>query len=198
MAGKGKSLITVEGTVQKKTEWSYDDLSRLPKEHQIDDVSRLVSGIDGAGIRVKALIKESSPLSKADHVTFHSLDGKFAASIPLREAVEKGILVYQREGKPLPESKGGPLRLVVPHGDNACSNVKSVFRIEVTVGKGKDTTWDPDHDNPEIHGHSHDHGHDHDHHDHAQDHHDHDHHDHGHDHHDHGHDHDHHDHGHSH
>ncbi|MBI3805718.1 MAG: molybdopterin-dependent oxidoreductase [Nitrospirae bacterium] len=195
MAASRKSLITVEGTVQKKTEWSYEDLSHLSQEHQIEDVSRLVSGIEGDGIRVKALIKESNPLAKADHVTFHSQDGKFAASISLSEALERGILVYKKEGKPLPESKGGPLRLVVPHGDNACSNVKSVFRIELTVGKGKDTTWDPDHDNPEIHGHSHDHDHDHDHgddhghHDHAEDHHDH-----GHDHSDHGHDH----HGHSH
>lgn len=197
MATNGKSILSVEGTVQKKRGWSYEDLSRLPKEHQVEDVSRLVAGMEGAGVRVKAVLKESNPLSKADHVTFHSLDGKFAASVPLQEAIEKGILIYKRDGGPLPDSKGGPIRLIVPHGDNACSNVKSVIRIELTVGKGKDTTWDPDHDNPAIHGHSHDHGHGHDHgHDHDHDHgHDHDHHDHGHDH---GHDHHNHDHGHSH
>lgn len=197
MATDRKSILTVEGTVQKKREWTYEELSRLPKEHQVEDVSRLVAGMEGTGVRIKAVLKESNPLSKADHVTFHSQDGKFAASISLRDALENGILIYKRDGGPLSDTKGGPLRLIVPHGDNACANVKSVFKIELTVGKGKDTTWDPDHDNPAIHGHSHDHGHGHDHHDHGHDHggHDHDHHDHGHDH---GHDHHDHDHGHSH
>lgn len=189
MATDRKSILSVEGIVQKKREWTYEELSGLPREHQVEDVSRLVAGMEGSGVRVKAILKESSPLSKADHVTFHSQDGKFAASVPLREAIEKGILIYKKGGGPLPDSKGGPLRLIVPHGDNACSNVKSVIRIELTAGKGKDTTWDPDHDNPAIHGHSHDHGHEH--HDHAHDHHDHTPHEHGHDHHGH-------DHGHSH
>ncbi len=188
MATDRKSILTVDGNVQKKKEWSYDDLSRLPKEDQIDDVSRHVGGMEGSGVRVRAVLNTSILQGKADHATFHSQDGKFAASLPLREAIEKGILIYKRNGGPLPESKGGPIRLVVPQGDDACSNVKSVFRIEVTVGKGKDTTWDPDHDNPAIHGHSHDH--DHDHHDHG--------HDHAHDHHKHDHDHHDHDHGHSH
>ncbi|HEY5599253.1 MAG TPA: molybdopterin-dependent oxidoreductase [Candidatus Manganitrophaceae bacterium] len=192
MAMEKKAILKVEGTVRKKMEWTYDTLSHLPKEYQIEDVSRLVAGIEGGGVKVKAILKEAGPLSKADHVTFHSEDGKFAASIPLHEALENGILVYKRAGGPLPSSKGGPIRFVAPHGDNACANVKSVNRIELTVGKGKDTTTgDPDHDNPEIHGHSHDHhGHSHDdHHDHGHDDHDHGHDDHGHDDHDHGHDH---------
>lgn len=193
MATDQNPILKVEGQVDKKTSWSYEALSQLPKEDQIEDVSRRVAGMEGSGVRVKGIIKASKPAGKADHVTFHSEDGKFAASVPLKEAMENGILIYKRDGGPLSTAKGGPIRLVVPHGDNACSNVKSVNRIELTIGKGKDTTTgDPDHDNPEIHGHSHDHGHDHEHHDH--DHHDHDHHDHD-DHHDsHGHD----DHGHDH
>lgn len=173
-------ILKVEGNVGKRMEWSYEALSRLPKTDQVEDVSRLVSGMAGSGVRVRALLKESNPLPKADHITFHSQDGKFAASIPLQDAVENGILIYKRDGGPLPDSKGGPIRLIVPHGDNACSNVKSVIKMELTIGKGKDTTTgDPDHDNPEIHGHSHDHPHDHSH-DHTHDHdHDHDH-DHGH------------------
>lgn len=174
MATDQKPILKVEGTVEKKGEWSYEALSSLPKEYQIEDVSRSVAGMEGAGVRVKAILKISSPLSKADHITFHSQDGKFAASIPLREVMESGILIYKRDGAPLPASEGGPVRLVVPHGDNACSNVKSVIRLELTVGRGKDTTTgDPDHDNPAIHGHAHDHGHDHSdpHHDHDDHHH---------------------------
>jgi 2-dehydropantoate 2-reductase len=177
MASDEKSILKVEGTVIKAREWTYEALLHLPKEDQIDDVSRLVAGMEGSGVRVKAVLNESKPLSKADHVTFHSQDGKFAASIPLHEALESGILIYKRDGGPLSPSKGGPIRLVVPHGENACSNVKSVAKIELTIGKGKDTTTgNPDHDNPAIHGHSHDHGHDHDHHHHDHDHHSHHHH----------------------
>lgn len=191
MATDRNPILKVEGKVEKKTAWSYEELSRLPKEEQIEDVSRRVAGMEGTGVKIKGILKASNPLRQADYVTFHSEDGKFAASVPLKEALENGILIYKRDGGPLSPAKGGPIRLVVPHGDNACSNVKSVNRIELTVGKGKDTTTgDPDHDNPAIHGHSHDHGHDHDHdhdhHDHKHDDHD-DHHDHGH-----GHDHDHH------
>lgn len=189
MATDQTPILKVEGSVSKAMEWSYEALSRLPQADQVNDVSRLVAGMAGSGVRVRALLKESNPLPKADHVTFHSQDGKFAASVPLQDAVENGVLIYKRDGGPLAAEKGGPIRLIVPHGDNACSNVKSVIKMELTVGKGKDTTTgDPDHDNPEIHGHSHDHGHDHAH-DHAHDHdHDHEHHDHGHDH---GHDHSH-------
>jgi DMSO/TMAO reductase YedYZ molybdopterin-dependent catalytic subunit len=190
-------ILRIEGSVTEEKGWTYEELVGLPREAQIEDVSKVDSGIAGSGVRVAAIISRAKPASRADHATFHSKDGRFAASLPLGEVLERGILVYKRDGGPLPAAKGGPVRLVVPQGDDACANVKSVERIEITVGKGKDTTVDPDHDNPAIHGHAHgpggkhSHGHDHD--------------DHGHDHgkkhehgHDHGHDHDHHDHGHAH
>lgn len=160
-------ILRVDGSVSEEGEWTYRDFEKLPKDLQVEDVSRLEPGIAGSGVRVKAVLSKAKPASRADYVTFHSLDGRFAASLPLKEVMEHGILVYQRDNAPLSQTKGGPIRLVVPQGDDACANVKSVHRIEVTVGKGKDTTVDPDHDNPEIHGHAHgpggkhDHAHDH-------------------------------------
>jgi DMSO/TMAO reductase YedYZ molybdopterin-dependent catalytic subunit len=209
---EGGIILRVDGSVTEEGNWTYDDLSKLPHELQIEDVSKIEPGISGSGVRVKAVIGKAKPASRADHATFHSSDGKFAASVPLTEAIERGILVYKRDGSPLSPTKGGPVRLVIPQGDDACANVKAVNRIEITVGKGKDTTVDPDHDNPAIHGHAHgpghkhdhehehehDHGHEHGHHEHTE----HEHHEHGHhehDHHDHGHhEHEHHDHGHDH
>jgi len=49
------------------------------------------------------------------------------------------VLVYELAGEPLPESKGGPFRLVTPGLGDLCANVKGVARIEVTVGTGTDT-----------------------------------------------------------
>lgn len=173
-------ILRVDGSVTEEGAWTYEDLAKLPKELQVEDVSKVEPDIPGAGVLVKGLISKAKPASRADHATFHSGDGRFAASIPLQDVVERGILVYKRDGAPLLPGKGGPVRFVIPQGDDACANVKSVNRIEITSGKGKDTTFDPDHDNPEIHGHAHGPGkHSHDHGDHG--------HDHGHDHGDHGH-----------
>jgi len=155
--------LSVDGAVKKNGAWDYTSLLGLSAEYQVEDVSKVVAGMVGSGVRVKALINAAHPLPESDHATFHSSDGKFVASIPLEDVLESGILIYQRDGGPLSESKGGPVRLAIPCGENECNNVKSVIRIELNVGKGLDTTYDPDHDNPEIHGHSHDDGHSHDH-----------------------------------
>ncbi len=184
MATEEGFVLKVDGAVENAKKWNYEALAGLPQGDQIEDVSTLVAGMVGSGVRVKAILNEAKPISGSDYATFHSLDGKFAASVSLSEVLENGILIYKRDGGPIPVSKGGPVRLAIPCGENECANVKGVNRIEMTVGKGKDTTWDPDHDNPEIHGHAHGPGHSHDHgHDHN---HDNDNHEHGHDH-DHGH-----------
>ena len=160
MSETGFSL-TVDGAVEQAGKWNYQSFLDLPEAFQVADVGKEVAGMAGRGVRVKALLNAARPLPDADHATFHSADGKFVASIPLSEVLDTGILIYQRDGAPLPESKGGPVRLAIPCGENECNNVKSVIRIEMNVGKGLDTTWDPDHDNPEIHGHAHDHPHSH-------------------------------------
>ena len=49
------------------------------------------------------------------------------------------MLVYEIDGQPLPESKGGPFRLVAPGLGDLCANVKGGARIELTKGPGKDT-----------------------------------------------------------
>ncbi len=176
MAGESKFTLQVDGAVQKPVKWGYESLESIPAEYQVEDVSQYVAGMAGSGVQVKALLNAAIPLAASDHVTFHSQDGKFAASVALDEITERGILIYKRDGAPLPEAKGGPVRLAIPQGEDECSNVKSVIRIEVTAGKGVDTTYDPFHDIPEIHGHAHDghshnHSHDHDHgHDHGHSH----------------------------
>ncbi len=158
MGQEERFFLSVAGLVEKEGKWDYETLSSLPKEDQVEEINQNNSGVIGSGIRLSALVRASRPLSDSDYITFTSQDEIYAASIPLDEALENGILIYKREGAPLPESKGGPVRLVFPEGENDCCNVKSVKKIELTVGKGKDTTTgDPDHDNPAIHGHSHDH-----------------------------------------
>jgi len=75
----------------------------------------------------------------ADHVTFHSVDGTYAATLTVQQARDFGFLLYELDGQPLPDEKGGPFRLITPGLGDLCANVKGVGRIEVTKGPGRDT-----------------------------------------------------------
>ena len=107
-------------------------------EHQLD-ISTVMPGMAGKGIRVKGLLDIPALAIGADHVTMHSVDGKYSACLTLEQAKAFGVLVYELDGEPLPESKGGPFRLVTPGLGDLCANVKGVARIEVTIGTGVDT-----------------------------------------------------------
>jgi 2-dehydropantoate 2-reductase len=99
----------------------------------------VMPGMKGKGIRVKGLLDIPALAIGADHVTMHSGDGKYSACLTLQQAREFGVLVYELDGAALPESKGGPFRLVTPGLGDLCANVKGVARIEVTIGTGVDT-----------------------------------------------------------
>jgi 2-dehydropantoate 2-reductase len=93
----------------------------------------------GQAIRVSGLLEVPALDIQADHVTFHSSDGAYAATLSLQQAKDFGLLVYELDGEPLPVGRGGPFRLITPGLGDLCANVKGVGRIEVRVGPGKDT-----------------------------------------------------------
>jgi 2-dehydropantoate 2-reductase len=131
--------LSIEGAVLQPLTLDRDALAKLPADHQVPDVGAIVPGARGYGIRLKALLEMPAPDIGADHVTFHSGDGQFAASLSLAQAMEHGILIYQLDGKALPEARGGPFRLVTPGMGDLCAHLKGVTRIEFTRGHGKDT-----------------------------------------------------------
>lgn len=135
----GPGSLRIDGAVVQPVVLDRDALAKLPAEHQVPDVGQIVPGLQGRGIRVKGLLEIPALAVNADHVTFHSRDAQFAASLTVQQAVEYGVLVYELGGAPLPTAKGGPFRLVAPGLGDLCANVKGVGRIEVTIGPGKDT-----------------------------------------------------------
>lgn len=135
----GAGTLRIEGAVVQPLTFDRASLARLPAEHQVEDLSAQAPGMRGRGIRLQGLLQVPALTIGADHATFHSRDGRFSASLPLRQALDHGILVYELDGAPLPQAKGGPFRLVAPGLGDLCANVKDVGRIEVTVGAGKDT-----------------------------------------------------------
>ncbi|MGH7233435.1 MAG: 2-dehydropantoate 2-reductase [Nitrospiraceae bacterium] len=136
---QGPEMLRIDGAVIQPIVLDRAALAQLPDEHHVPDVRNLLPGMQGHGIRVKALLDLPALAIGADHVTFHSHDGRFAASLTLQQARDYGILVYHAGDRPLPVQEGGPYRLITPGLGDLCANVKGVGRIEVTCGPGQDT-----------------------------------------------------------
>ncbi|TAL12556.1 MAG: 2-dehydropantoate 2-reductase [Nitrospirae bacterium] len=135
----GPVLLRLDGQVIQPLVFDIEALAKLPATEQIPDVSAEVPAMRGHAVRVRALLNVATCKIGADHVTFHSADGQYAASLHMKEAAESGILVYKRDGRPLSKEEGGPFRLITPGLGDWCANVKGVTRIEFTIGPGKDT-----------------------------------------------------------
>ena len=134
----GSGRVRIEGAVVQPVSFDRVALAVLPAEHQLD-ISTVMPSMQGQGIRLKGLLDVPALTIDADHVAFHASDGKYSACLTLQQAKEFGVLVYELHGAALPETNGGPFRLVTPGLGDLCANVKGVARIEVTKGPGRDT-----------------------------------------------------------
>jgi 2-dehydropantoate 2-reductase len=135
----GPGVIAIDGAVVQAVTLDRAAIQQLPIEYHVDDVSRRMPNLRGRAVTVKGLLDIPALQVDADHVTFHSSDGQYAATLTLAQAKEFGLLLYELDGEPLPEGKGGPFRLIAPGLGDLCANVKGVHRIEVRKGAGKDT-----------------------------------------------------------
>ncbi|MBL8076073.1 MAG: 2-dehydropantoate 2-reductase [Nitrospira sp.] len=134
----GVGRVRIEGAVVQPVSFDRVALAALPAEHQLD-VSTVMPGMQGQGIRLKGLLEVPALAIDADHVVFDASDGTYSACLTLRQAREHGVLIYELDGAALPDTKGGPFRLVTPGLGDLCANVKGVARIEITKGPGRDT-----------------------------------------------------------
>ncbi len=135
----GPGIVRIEGAVVQPVSLDREAIRQLPEEHQIDDVGIVMPNMKGRAIKIRGLLDVPALDIQADHVTFHSTDGAYAATLTLQQAKDYGLLLYELDGAPLPETKGGPFRLITPGLGDLCANVKGVGRIEVRVGTGKDS-----------------------------------------------------------
>ena len=134
----GPGIVRIDGAVVQPVSLTRTALGQLPQEHRVDDISEVMPSMRGRAIRVKGLLEIPALAVDADHVTFHSVDGKYAATLTLQQARDFGLLLlYELDGQPLPDGKGGPYRLVTPGLGDLCANVKAVGRIEVRRDRGR-------------------------------------------------------------
>jgi DMSO/TMAO reductase YedYZ molybdopterin-dependent catalytic subunit len=128
--------LHVEGAIEHPLALGMDDLRALPD--QVDDVSTLLAGRRGGGVRLGAILDAARPHPDARTLTLLATDAGFAADAPLA-AARDGVVVYRLGDEPLPDELGGPLRflLVAPAGCEpdggltACANVKQLDVIRV-------------------------------------------------------------------
>jgi 2-dehydropantoate 2-reductase len=135
----GHGVVKIDGAVVQPVSFDHKALQQLPEDRQVPDVSTMMPGMQGRAISLKGLLEVPTLNIEADHVTVHSMDGKYAATLTLQQARDFGLLLYELDGEPLPDGKGGPFRLITPGLGDLCANVKGVGRIEITKGKGRDT-----------------------------------------------------------
>jgi 2-dehydropantoate 2-reductase len=126
----GRGVVKIDGAVVQPVSFDHAAIASLPAEHHVD-ISTVMPGMQGRGIRLNGLLDIPALAIEADHVAFHAADGKYSACLTLQQAKEYGVLVYELDGAALPE--------VTPGLGDLCANVKRVARIEVTKGLGRDT-----------------------------------------------------------
>lgn len=136
-------MLTVEGDVAAPR--SFDDAALGALQDQIADVAALVPGREGSAIWLRALLAEAGVLPTARFATLSSSDGKFAICVPLQPLLDRAVLLYRLGGAPLPEKKGGPVRVLLTGevpcegpGLDACAMVKGLGRIRVTAEREAD------------------------------------------------------------
>ncbi|MBI3865470.1 MAG: molybdopterin-dependent oxidoreductase [Planctomycetia bacterium] len=155
-----QTALRIDGEVANPLTLTYEDLSAIPADDQVPDVSRFHPKRQGDGVTLDSLLAKATPKSTATYLTLHATADDFHASIPLAEVRGEGVVVYRLAGGPLPVKNGGPIRFLIRnpaacHTDELddCANVKFVDRIELTAGKGHDNRPHDDAEHEKLHSH---------------------------------------------
>ena len=138
-------MLKIDGEVGHPRQLSGADFAAIDATYQIPDVSRLDPKRKGRAVRLAGVLALVGVKPSAKYLTLHATADDFHASVPLEVVRERGILIYEVDGQPLPASAGGPVRFYIPdyaacHSAEVdeCANVKFVDRLELTAQPGRD------------------------------------------------------------
>ncbi len=153
-------ILRVTGEVQNPLELTFDMLNQLPAEHLEVDVSRILPGREGDALKLSALLEMAGAEPAGQFLGLHGTADNFHASIPLEPVRAKGLLIFRKDGAPLPVAAGGPVRFFIPDHDachtseiDECANVKFVDHVEVSRKKGFDNRPTDDEEHEALHNH---------------------------------------------
>jgi DMSO/TMAO reductase YedYZ molybdopterin-dependent catalytic subunit len=111
--------FTIEGLVQEKVSWNWDEFIKLPIQTFVADISCVTKwtklDMSWEGVSVDTLLEYIKLDRKAQFVTAFSHEG-YTTNLPITDIVNgQALIAYKYDGKPLSPEHGGPARLVVPH-----------------------------------------------------------------------------------
>ena len=118
------TLVDVQGRAVLLTRFA---LAALPG--QVADVSAQVPGRAGAAVRLAEVLALTFP-SPDDQLVLVASDGLTTAPVSVADA-EGALLVHSLAQEPLPDSQGGPFRVLTPKGQSSCANVKGLARVVI-------------------------------------------------------------------
>jgi mannose-6-phosphate isomerase-like protein (cupin superfamily)/glycosyltransferase involved in cell wall biosynthesis len=142
--GRAKTAVRVDGEVERALTFGFVELAALPD--QVAQVGTLIPGRDGSAVRLRALLEVAGVREHATHITFSASADNFSASVPLAAVLDRAVLMYRQGLEPLSTRQGGPVRLFITDVEscnvdsvNACTNVKDLDHIRITVAPEADT-----------------------------------------------------------
>ena len=147
--------LEVNGLVQNPTTYRFQDLKAFNQVEQETTLMCISNGLDAGlisnavwkGITVRDLIDPAGPMADARRVRLFGVDN-YTDTIPLEKALDPNtLLVWEMNGRSLPDRHGYPLRAIVP-GYFGEKHVKWLTRIELTgedvKGFYETQGWGPD------------------------------------------------------
>jgi DMSO/TMAO reductase YedYZ molybdopterin-dependent catalytic subunit len=127
----------LDGLVEQPVRLSYDELMKLPRKSVKADVHCVTRwsmlGDIWEGIPISELMKLVQLKPEATHVMVHAESG-FTSNLSFEEFLrDENMLVDRRNGEPIPDEHGWPLRMFVPHL-YFWKSAKWVRRLEFMAG----------------------------------------------------------------
>ncbi len=150
--------LRIDGEVERPTSLTWQQLQAIAPDAQVADVSEIDPKRKGTAVRLASLLELVGAKPTAAYLGLHATHDDFHASVPLEAVRDRGLVIYQLDGQPLPVSGGGPIRFFIP--DHAachtseideCANVKFIDRIELQAEKGFDNRPDDDQEHEQLH-----------------------------------------------
>lgn len=145
-----KYELLIHGMVDKPTVFTLADLKRFPSFSRIfflecsgnfrgnketltpQDICGLTSQSEWTGVMLSTLFREVGIHPKASWFLAEGSDAAvMTRSIPIKKAMEDGMIAYGQNGEALRPAQGYPARLILP-GWEGNTSVKWIRRIEVS------------------------------------------------------------------
>ncbi len=138
-------VIDIVGVGGETLQFDFETLMRFPALARVADVSALDEKRSGGAVYLSALVPDDER-GGGLYATLESGDGKYAASVPLDDVLDRALIIFEQRGRPLSREQGGPFRFWVPDAAKCktaavdqCANIKNLRTITLSKEPGRNT-----------------------------------------------------------